>query len=127
MSVPEIKAVQSFPAIAQPQLSTQSSEGGNTEVQLTGNTSNSGSGQSSGSGSNSVDTSNLQKGIEKLNQILASSQTKVEMAQDTPPNQIWLNVVDSTTGQVIERLPPEGLRQFMETHNAKGLAMDMRL
>jgi uncharacterized FlaG/YvyC family protein len=127
MSVSDFNAVQSFSVVGQSQLPAQSSPGGSNQAQVPGNSSDSGSGQSTGAGSNAIDTAKLQQGIEKLNQILASSQTKVEMAQDTPPNQIWLNVVDSTTGQVIEKLPPEGLRQFMETHNAKGLAMDMRL
>lgn len=74
-----------------------------------------------------IDVANLQKGIDSINHMLSSQQTKVVLAKDTPPHQIWLDIVNATTGQVIERLPPEGLRQFMETQNAKGMAMDMRL
>lgn len=125
MSVPDINAVQAFSSLTQPQSKQQTETVGGVATPSTGKTSDPQTGQDAAG--KAIDPIKLQKGIDKLNQILAPSQTKVEMAQDTPPNQIWLNVVDSTTGQVIEKLPPEGLRQFMETHNAKGLALDMRL
>jgi len=69
----------------------------------------------------------LQKGVDKLNQLLAGSRTRVEIDAQAPKNRLWLNVVEQSTGQVIQRFPPEGLRNFMETSNAKGLTMDLKL
>lgn len=69
----------------------------------------------------------LQKSVDKLNQMLAGSQTKVEVDAKSPANQLWLNVVDQSTGKVIQRFPPEGLRNFMETSSTKGLALDLKL
>jgi uncharacterized FlaG/YvyC family protein len=125
MSLPEISSSQMLQPTIQTQQSQQSDQSVGGQAQLASKTNNPQSAQNTGIAP--IDAAKLQKGIEKLNEILAPNQTKVEMAQNAPPNQVWLNVIDSTTGQVLEKLPPEGLREFMETHDAKGLAMDLRL
>lgn len=35
----------------------------------------------------------------------------VQIAHDEPANQIWINIVDQATGQVIMKIPPEALRE----------------
>lgn len=68
----------------------------------------------------------LNQAVKKLNQQLMQSNLKVEVDQKEPTNQIWLNVVDKTTGQVILRLPPEGLRQSVETQLSKGMSINQK-
>lgn len=69
---------------------------------------------------------NLTQAVDQLNQTLMQSNLKVEVAQKEPTNQVWLNVVDKTTGQVIQRIPPEGLRQSVETQLGKGLSINQK-
>ena len=70
-----------------------------------------------------VDPAKLTQAIAELNQKLAGSNTRVVLDPHEPANQIWLNLVDSN-GQVIERIPPEGLRNFMATGNTSGITID---
>ena len=74
-----------------------------------------------------MDSSLTQRALHQLNQMLAGKGTKIEIDRNAPPSALWFNVVDSVTGVVIERLPPEGLRQFAESQNAKGMTFDMKL
>ncbi len=82
--------------------------------------------QSSGS-ANSQDEShqvNLKGTLVQLNQQLQSSNLKVEFAADEPPHQIWIDVIDQSTGQVIQKIPSEILRKFAETQQLSGLNFD---
>lgn len=74
-----------------------------------------------------MDSSQIQRALHLLNQMLAGKGTKIEIDRNAPPSALWFNVVDSVTGVVIERLPPEGIRQFVESQNAKGMAFDLKL
>lgn len=73
-----------------------------------------------------MDQAQIDKALQQLNRALEASGTKVVNDPKAPPNTLWLNVVDSFTGAVIERLPPEGLRQYAETASAKGLTLDLK-
>jgi uncharacterized FlaG/YvyC family protein len=73
-----------------------------------------------------TDNDNVQKVLEELNKKLESSGTRVELAPDRPPNDLWFNVVDKTTGHIIQEFPPEGLRRFQETGALTGLTIDRR-
>lgn len=80
-----------------------------------------------GTQTQSMNSSQIQRALHQLNQMLAGKGTKIEIDRNAPPSALWLNVVDSVTGIVIERFPPEGLRQFAESQNAKGMAFDLKL
>jgi uncharacterized FlaG/YvyC family protein len=62
--------------------------------------------------------------MQAFNQKLASSNLKVEFAADQPVGNIWLNIVDNTTGKVIQKLPPDSVRKAAESLSLKGLQID---
>lgn len=74
-----------------------------------------------------VDAQEAAKAAEELNKRLTDTSTKVVLDPNAPLNHMWLNLVDSNTGEVIEKLPPEGIRQFIETQSTKGLTIDTKL
>jgi uncharacterized FlaG/YvyC family protein len=73
-----------------------------------------------------VDRDKLAKAVEELNKRLVSGSTEVVMDFDAPANRIWLNVIDKTTGEVIQKIPPEGLRKYLESNSIAGLALDVQ-
>jgi uncharacterized FlaG/YvyC family protein len=74
----------------------------------------------------SVDRDKLAKAVEELNKRLVSGSTEVVMDFDAPANRIWLNVIDKTTGEVIQKIPPEGLRKYLDSNSIAGLALDIQ-
>jgi uncharacterized FlaG/YvyC family protein len=72
------------------------------------------------------DLKQLVKAADDLNKKLEGSSMKVVLDPNTPANKLWFNVVDNVSGKVIEKLPPEGLRRFIETNDASGLKLDMK-
>lgn len=78
----------------------------------------------------STSTSNeaeWQKVVNELNQRLNGSQTTAVLDSSAPANQVWVNIVDKDSGQVIERFPPDALRKFSETGQLSGFSVDQRL
>jgi uncharacterized FlaG/YvyC family protein len=73
-----------------------------------------------------VDRDKLAKAVEELNRRLVSGSTEVVMDFDAPANRIWLNVIDKTTGEVIQKIPPEGLRKYLDSNSIAGLALDIQ-
>jgi uncharacterized FlaG/YvyC family protein len=73
-----------------------------------------------------VDRDQLAKAVEELNRRLVSGSTEVVMDFDAPANRIWLNVIDKTTGEVIQKIPPEGLRKYIDSNSIAGLALDIQ-
>jgi uncharacterized FlaG/YvyC family protein len=73
-----------------------------------------------------VDRDKLAKAVEELNKRLVSGSTEVVMDFDAPANRIWLNVIDKTTGEVIQKIPPEGLRKYLDSNSIAGLALDIQ-
>lgn len=72
------------------------------------------------------DVAKTKKAVDDLNARLEGSSMKVVLDPNTPANQLWLNVVDNVSGKVIEKIPPEGLRRFLETNNTNGLKIDLK-
>ncbi|MFB5192882.1 flagellar protein FlaG [Alicyclobacillus fastidiosus] len=71
-------------------------------------------------------TSKLQKTLDDWKQRSIQPNLSVEFDKDTPSNQIWMNLVDNTTGQVIYKFPPEAMRMLAEHKQANGLVTDIR-
>jgi uncharacterized FlaG/YvyC family protein len=72
----------------------------------------------------------LQKLIERLNAELSPSR-EVHFDAGAPVGQVWLNVIDQRTGEVIERIPPERVRELAAADGQasayQGLAVDKRV
>ncbi|SFV05264.1 flagellar protein FlaG [Alicyclobacillus macrosporangiidus] len=79
------------------------------------------SGETSG---NMLDADKRAKALEDINRRLAESSLRVEFDTTAPPNQLWLNVIDQDTGEVIQKIPPEGTRRLLEDPGAKGIVID---
>ena len=50
----------------------------------------------------------------------------VQIARDEPANQIWINIVDQATGQVIMKIPPEALREAQLQMRVSGSVTNLR-
>lgn len=50
----------------------------------------------------------------------------VQFDKNEPTNQIWLNLIDNTTGEVIMKLPPEAIRMMIQHNQASGLMTDVQ-
>ncbi|WP_035487427.1 flagellar protein FlaG [Alicyclobacillus contaminans] len=79
-----------------------------------------------GKASDTLDMDRLKRAVDELNQHLAGMQTQVVFDPQSPPNELWLNVVDKQSGQVIQKFPPEGLRKFAESRQITGLTVDLQ-
>lgn|GEM_PF-3369956 len=64
------------------------------------------------------------KALEQMNQVASSSGLKVEIDSTAPVSQLWINVVDQSTGEVIQKFPPEVFRQMVESGDYRGLVVD---
>lgn len=62
-----------------------------------------------------------------LFQEKSSSNLQAEFASDEPSNSVWINVVNSNTGQVVYKFPPESIRQMLEQHQSQGLVKDVKV
>lgn len=71
-----------------------------------------------------LDADKRAKALEDINRRLAESSLRVEFDTTAPPNQLWLNVIDQDTGEVIQKIPPEGTRRLLEDPGAKGIVID---
>ena len=69
--------------------------------------------------------SNLHQQINSLNQQLNKSSYKVEFDTNSGGHSTWLNIVDTTTGKVVFKIPPEQIRNMIETQgNNSGIALN---
>jgi uncharacterized FlaG/YvyC family protein len=75
----------------------------------------------------SVSTQQLRTTLNGINQKLVNTNLKVEFASNQPAGGIWLNVVDTATGNVVQKLPPESARKLSASHSVKGLQIDNQL
>jgi len=79
------------------------------------------------------DLEKLKETVASLNKQLESTQTQVVFANNQPANQVWLNVVDKTSGKVLYEVPAESVRNLESTgvnpqgSAALGLVLDKRL
>ena len=62
--------------------------------------------------------------LEQMNQAVQSKGLKVEIDTSAPANQLWINVIDQASGQVIEKLPPQTIRQMVEKNDYRGFMID---
>ncbi|GMA64527.1 flagellar protein FlaG [Alicyclobacillus fastidiosus] len=51
---------------------------------------------------------------------------KAEFAPDEPSHQIWINILNSDTGQILYKFPPETIRLLVQHKHASSLVMDVR-
>ena len=75
----------------------------------------------------SINNKQLHLTMHHINQKLASSNLKVEFASEQPPGDIWLNVIDASTGKVIQELPPDATRRLAATQSLTGIQIDNQL
>lgn len=72
----------------------------------------------------------LRKLADRLTRQLAPSRS-VRFNAEAPVGQVWLDVVDAETGAVIERIPPERVRELLEMGGPEpphqGLSVDKRV
>ncbi|MCL6633711.1 MAG: flagellar protein FlaG [Alicyclobacillus herbarius] len=61
-----------------------------------------------------VNRTTLQKAIDAVNQHLAPRQMRVEFQYDDKANRLFVNVIDVRTGQLVQEIPPEGVRRLLE-------------
>lgn len=54
------------------------------------------------------------KVVSSLNQQFASSNVKAEFASDAKSGEVWINMVDKSTGKVIFEIPSEAVRKLAE-------------
>lgn len=65
------------------------------------------------------------KMVEQFNRELDLSQRQIVFQFDKISHQIWLNVIDKTTGQVVAEYPPETIRRIADGYSSvAGLAID---
>jgi uncharacterized FlaG/YvyC family protein len=74
-------------------------------------------------GGSPSDLTHLRRAVDEVNQHLGKRDTRVELQYDPAANRIWLNIVDQHTGQVIQEIPPEGIRRLLEG-DLQGLISD---
>lgn len=75
----------------------------------------------------SVNTQQLRTTLHGINQKLVNTNLKVEFASNQPAGGIWLNVVNTATGNDIQKLPPESDRKLSASQSVKGLQIDNQL
>ncbi|MCL6593869.1 MAG: flagellar protein FlaG, partial [Alicyclobacillus sp.] len=70
----------------------------------------------------------VQNALGTINQHLAAVSLQVNFDTEAPTDQIWLNVVDPTTGQVVQKIPPEQVRELVaHPQHATGWIVNQRL
>lgn len=57
---------------------------------------------------------NVSKVVSSLNQQFASSSVRAEFASDEKSGEVWINMVDKSTGKVVFEIPSEGVRKLEE-------------
>lgn len=63
---------------------------------------------------------NLKETLTSINKQLAYTQTQVVYADNQPSNQVWLNVVDKTTGKVLFEVPAQAFRHLQSSGSGTG-------
>ena len=96
------------------------SSAGSDRVAVSGGTSN--SRDSSVAGSSSSATL-----VEQLNKKLYPQGLQAVFQYDQKSHMTWLNVVNKATGQVVDRYPPEKIREMVDSTMASGVTFDKRL
>ncbi|GEO26658.1 hypothetical protein AAC03nite_24430 [Alicyclobacillus acidoterrestris] len=71
-------------------------------------------------------TSTFDKLLDDWKQRAIQPNLSVQFAKDAPTNEIWMNLVDNSTGQVVYKFPPEAMRMLKEHKQANGLVTDVR-
>ncbi|EPZ43361.1 flagellar protein FlaG [Alicyclobacillus acidoterrestris] len=71
-------------------------------------------------------TSAFDKLLDDWKQHAIQPNLSVQFARDAPTNEIWMNLVDNSTGQVVYKFPPEAMRMLKEHKQANGLVTDVR-
>lgn len=75
----------------------------------------------------SADSSRVQKAIDDINRKLQHQDQEVVFDYDPKANRVWLNVIDKTTGKVLDELPPDIIRKLADSlGDIKGLVIDKR-
>lgn len=65
--------------------------------------------------------------IDQLNQRLFPQGLQAVFQYDEKAHMTWLNVINKATGQVVDRYPPEKIRQMVDAATTTGLSYDKRL
>ena len=65
--------------------------------------------------------------IEQLNNKLYPQGLQAVFQYDNKAHMTWLNVVNKATGQVVDRFPPEKIREMVDAAANAGLSYDKRL
>lgn len=76
-------------------------------------------------GAGHSEVSAIRQVIDQWTQQASRPGMAVQIAADEPKNEIWLNLVDQSTGQIVMKFPPEALRLLESHHQARGLATDV--
>jgi uncharacterized FlaG/YvyC family protein len=72
-----------------------------------------------------ADASKIQKAVDDLNRKMQHEDRAVVFDYDPKANRVWLNVVDKTTGKVLDEMPPEIIRKLVQSlGDIKGLIID---
>lgn len=75
-----------------------------------------------------VDSNNLQKHTEQLNQVLAAFSRDIRFSVDDETDKTVVKVVDSNTGEVIRQIPPESMLKLMHRiEKTLGLILDEKV
>ncbi|MCL6636642.1 MAG: flagellar protein FlaG [Alicyclobacillus sp.] len=70
----------------------------------------------------------VQNALATINQHLVQTPWQVHFDTEAPADQIWLNVVDRNTGQVVQKIPPEQVRELVAApHRASGWLVNRQL
>lgn len=102
---------------------TNAGNGGGEGVVLNASKVQLSNGATSGTGTNAAGSTL----IEQLNQKLYPQGLQAVFQYDNKAHMTWLNVVNKATGQVVDRFPPEKIREMVDAAANAGLSYDKRL
>lgn len=85
------------------------------------------SGQTSNTTAANVGISPGQTLLQQLNHKLYPQGLQAVFQYDNKAHMTWLNVVNKATGQVVDRYPPEKIREMVDAAASVGLSYDKRL
>ncbi|MCF8568450.1 flagellar protein FlaG [Alicyclobacillus tolerans] len=118
------KAATSSTSNSTPQQATNEqgapSSAGSNRIEAGGGTSNSHNGSAEGPSSSATL-------VEQLNKKLYPQGLQAVFQYDQKSHMTWLNVVNKATGQVVDRYPPEKIREMVDSTVASGVTFDKRL
>lgn len=107
-------------------MESKAPQGGTTSSSQDASTTTSGNSAAAQQNASDSPSSKLQKMMDTWKAQSVQPNLSVQFDSNEPTNQIWLNLVDQTTGKVVMKLPPEALRMMVQHNQAAGLVTDVQ-